>query len=256
MTYHSLVTSLPDTINGAFECSGALAALANVRRLLRDRIVKGVVWQTQVFWVSWGLWNLFYYPHLGQWASFMGGALVVCANLLWVILALRYDSERNLYIPNLDLDRHSDIRDAVASGRMSRRAARREVMRRDVDIITVRERLLAEVSAGKMSINDARRELNRIESIDSESINPFYGQPSEVIYNEKRIKGRLYVDYLTARVLITHPTILCNESQLIREGKAPNEMCYTLHGPDRKAVWRADMRRPLCASCMIERLYC
>jgi len=74
----------PDLFNGAFEALGAAMLLLNVRQLWRDRRVQGVHWAPTVFFVAWGAWNLFYYPHLGQWFSFFGGLGVVLANLAWI----------------------------------------------------------------------------------------------------------------------------------------------------------------------------
>lgn len=79
-----------DLTNGAFEFAGSLAVWMNVRALLRDREVKGVRVGVFVFFASWGVWNLYYYPSLGQWASFAGGVSIVVANVVWVVLAIRY----------------------------------------------------------------------------------------------------------------------------------------------------------------------
>ena len=80
-----------DFINGfIFELLGAVVVWLNVRTLMRDRVVAGVSWWAFAFFVAWGCWNMYYYPHLGQWASFIGAVLVVLANLTWCILALRY----------------------------------------------------------------------------------------------------------------------------------------------------------------------
>lgn len=80
----------PDLINGGFEATAAIAQLANVRRLLRDRAVQGVDWRVTAFFTVWGLWNLFYYPHLDQWLSFVGGLAIVVVNAVWVALAIRF----------------------------------------------------------------------------------------------------------------------------------------------------------------------
>ena len=82
--------SIPDLINGSFELTGGLLCWANVRRLLRDRKVQGVDWRVSAFFSAWGFWNLFYYPSLSQWASFVGGLAIVVANTAWVVLALRF----------------------------------------------------------------------------------------------------------------------------------------------------------------------
>lgn len=86
--------TLPDAINGGFEIGGAAAQLLSIRALMRSRHLEGVSWTATAFFSGWGMWNLFYYPHLGQTLSFLGGAALVCVNLTWVALALRYSRRR------------------------------------------------------------------------------------------------------------------------------------------------------------------
>lgn len=62
-----LMIAWADAINGAFEAVGA------------------------VFTV-WGVWNLAYYPALGQWLSFVGGVVLVAGNLAWVVEAVKSKS--------------------------------------------------------------------------------------------------------------------------------------------------------------------
>jgi hypothetical protein len=82
--------NLPDLVNGLFEGLGAALILMNVRQLRRDRVVRGVHWAPTVFFAAWGLWNLFYYPHLSQWLSFAGGCGIVAANAWWLVLVWRF----------------------------------------------------------------------------------------------------------------------------------------------------------------------
>lgn len=72
-----------DTLNGAFEAIGSLMIWRNVIALHRDKMFRGVRIAPVVFWALWGIWNLYYYPHLGQWLSFFGGCSVVLANVVW-----------------------------------------------------------------------------------------------------------------------------------------------------------------------------
>lgn len=81
---------LPDFINGSFEAWGGVAVFGHVRAILRDKAVKGLSPWACAFFTSWGYWNLYYYPHLGQWLSFSGGLLIVAGNTLWVFLILKY----------------------------------------------------------------------------------------------------------------------------------------------------------------------
>lgn len=79
-----------DIANGVFELIGAVAVWMNVRRIRRDKVVKGVDWRAMAFFWTWGMFNLLYYPSLHQWFSFLGGLALVAGNTLWVVLALRY----------------------------------------------------------------------------------------------------------------------------------------------------------------------
>lgn len=82
--------SWPDFINGSFELAGGLATWFNVRRLLRDKQVKGVYWPIWILMTVWGFWNLYYYAQLGQWCSLLGGIALAFGNLIWVVLAAYY----------------------------------------------------------------------------------------------------------------------------------------------------------------------
>lgn len=68
----------------------SLMVLNHCRVLLRDKAVAGVSILSTVFFTLWGGWNLFYYPHLGQWLSFYGGIAIMIANALWVLLMMKY----------------------------------------------------------------------------------------------------------------------------------------------------------------------
>jgi hypothetical protein len=82
--------NLFDAANGTFEVLGSLAVWSNVRRILRDKQVRGVNPSSMAFFWLWGIFNLFYYPSLGQWFSFTGGLALVAGNTVWVFLAWRY----------------------------------------------------------------------------------------------------------------------------------------------------------------------
>jgi len=81
---------VPDLINGIFEGSGGFWIALSVRRLYRDKIVRGLSPYPVAFFTAWGLWNLFYYPHLDQWFSFAGGIGIVTVNAIWLLQVLYY----------------------------------------------------------------------------------------------------------------------------------------------------------------------
>lgn len=74
----------PDLANGLFEFGGSIFTWLNVRQVHRDRGYAGIYLPGIVFFTSWGVWNLYYYPHLGQWWSFTGGLSIVTANCFWI----------------------------------------------------------------------------------------------------------------------------------------------------------------------------
>ena len=82
--------TIPDLINGSFECLGGILNWMNCYRLYKDKEVKGVFPLVWVFFATWGLYNLWYYPHLHQILSFYGGLVIVAANLVWVSLCYYY----------------------------------------------------------------------------------------------------------------------------------------------------------------------
>jgi len=81
---------LPDLLNGCFELFGSAFILLSIMKVLKTKSSAGVNWIHPAFFTAWGVWNLFYYPHLGQWLSFVGGIGVVSANIIWVSLLIKY----------------------------------------------------------------------------------------------------------------------------------------------------------------------
>ena len=80
----------PDLVNGSLEFVGGCFLWLNVRAASRDKRFSGVRILPTAFFSLWGLWNLFFYPHLDQWASFAGGVNIVTANMVWVAQMLYY----------------------------------------------------------------------------------------------------------------------------------------------------------------------
>jgi len=84
-----------DLINGIFEIAGGVFLMANCFKLHKDKQVKGVSISVTGFFSAWGFWNLYYYPSLDQWVSFIGGILLVAANTIWVSMAIYYSIMKN-----------------------------------------------------------------------------------------------------------------------------------------------------------------
>ncbi len=77
-------------INGLFEFCGSIFLTLNVLKLYQDKEVKGVSWIAVGFFFSWGLWNLRFYPRLGQWYSFYGGICIAVVNAIWLAMLIHY----------------------------------------------------------------------------------------------------------------------------------------------------------------------
>lgn len=81
---------LPDLINGSFELFGAPFIFFSIIKLHRQKCASGVSWLHVSYFMSWGIWNLYYYPYLDQWFSFFGGVAIVIANLIWLAQVIYY----------------------------------------------------------------------------------------------------------------------------------------------------------------------
>jgi len=84
-----------DIMNALFEFTGGLFLWMNVITLYKDKVTKGIYYPTVVFFFLWGIWNLWYYPSLNQWWSFVGGLWLAMANLVWILLFMYYKFEEN-----------------------------------------------------------------------------------------------------------------------------------------------------------------
>lgn len=91
----------PDLSNGLLEFVGSALIWMSVRQTMRDEGYAGLYIPATVFFAAWGLWNLLYYPHLGQWWSFAGGVSIVTANVVWVVCLLYYGPIVSPEIPKL-----------------------------------------------------------------------------------------------------------------------------------------------------------
>jgi len=79
-----------DTINGMFELMGGVFVFLHCLRLYKDKRVKGVSFVATGYFAMWGFWNIYYYPSLQQWASLVGGLLIVAMNVLWITMMFYY----------------------------------------------------------------------------------------------------------------------------------------------------------------------
>jgi len=74
----------PDRVNALFELIAAIMLARNCLFTYRAKRIEGVSILSTIFFASWGYWNVFYYPHLGQQWSFVMGLAVTIVNTVWV----------------------------------------------------------------------------------------------------------------------------------------------------------------------------
>ena len=82
---------MPDVINCCFEVIGGLLLYLNIMAAYRDKCIRGVHIIPLMFMNVWGIWNLYFYPCVGAWWSFVGGIVVVTANMAWLSQMLYYN---------------------------------------------------------------------------------------------------------------------------------------------------------------------
>lgn len=104
----------PDLVNASFEVAAVAFTVLNIRRALSDRSVRGVDPRAACFFTLWGVWNLFYYPHLGQALSFVAGVALVSVNSVYLGLLVLFDTSERRRLQSTEsrrLDR--DLREWV-----------------------------------------------------------------------------------------------------------------------------------------------
>lgn len=86
--------SWPDMVNASFEAGAGLAVLAHCAQLYQDKEARGLSIPAVLFFAGWGIWNMYYYPHLGQFWSLAGGIFVTLANAIYLTLLVAYSRHR------------------------------------------------------------------------------------------------------------------------------------------------------------------
>ena len=82
--------NISDFINGGYEFFGSIAVWVNVIAIYKDKKYAGVRIAPFVFFTSWSVWNLYYYPHLNQWISLIGGFSIMLANVAYLTMMIKY----------------------------------------------------------------------------------------------------------------------------------------------------------------------
>ncbi len=81
---------IPDVVNGLFEIGMGVFGFLSVLAIRKHKTIKGVHWGPTAIAGLWGLWNLYYYPYLGQWFSLIASLGIVLINSTWLGHAWHY----------------------------------------------------------------------------------------------------------------------------------------------------------------------
>ena len=82
--------SWQDSVNAGFELSCAILLWINVRTLYKDKQIKGIALSPNFLYLAAGVWDLYYYPFLGQWMSFVACLVYTAGFGLWLGMAVWY----------------------------------------------------------------------------------------------------------------------------------------------------------------------
>lgn len=81
---------LMDMANAFFEGGGSIFVLNHARVLHKHKMVRGVSLLSVAFFSLWGVFNIFYYNHLGQNFSWYAGICVLISNTFYLSLIAYY----------------------------------------------------------------------------------------------------------------------------------------------------------------------
>lgn len=84
---------IADGVNATFELSGGFAIWLSIKKLWLSRRTDGVHYGHVAFFTAWGVWNLIYYPSLGQTLSTIGGVGVLVTNMIYLYLCFRFQTK-------------------------------------------------------------------------------------------------------------------------------------------------------------------
>lgn len=80
----------PDMYNGMFEAVAGALKIIDIFSIYKDKEVKGFSLIPVCFFVCWAAFNVWFYPAIGQYWSFIGGLFLFATNGIWLAMALYY----------------------------------------------------------------------------------------------------------------------------------------------------------------------
>lgn len=83
----------PDLITASLEVGSAVFQWRNVKAIRRDKKLAGVSWVPSFFFMSWGLYNLWFYDVMALPLSWWGGLAITIVNAIWLAHVFHYAAQ-------------------------------------------------------------------------------------------------------------------------------------------------------------------
>jgi cation transport ATPase len=80
-----------DQANACLEMGGAFLRTLDCIKLFQDKRFSGGHLGTALYFLGWGVFNVFFYPSLNQVWSFWAAIVLMVMNGLWFVMALYYN---------------------------------------------------------------------------------------------------------------------------------------------------------------------
>lgn len=77
-------------INGLLEFTGSFFILGHCWAMYNAKDSRAVSLLATLFFFTWGLWNVWFFPAHGLYWSFRGGLFMAAANIAWAWLIIYY----------------------------------------------------------------------------------------------------------------------------------------------------------------------
>lgn len=84
-----------DAVNAIFECFGTLFILISARKCYINKSADGISWTMTAFFFVWGIWNIAFYPAIGQMFSFYAAIVMAIANFIYTSILIYYTIRRH-----------------------------------------------------------------------------------------------------------------------------------------------------------------
>ena len=95
-----MINNWTDIVNGIFECAGLFFIVPSIVKTVKSKTTDSVSYVTLAFFTAWSFWNIYFYPSNGLTVSFVGSIFIGIANLVWLVLVVKYSIDAHKFKKN------------------------------------------------------------------------------------------------------------------------------------------------------------